>query len=92
MYYMNVYDNTTGKAWREEFEKWGDKELTKEDVKRLQDNINSIPRESINNKTPYELTKEKYPTFIEKLDIKYIKPDEVTLNKKDILTGGDNND
>ena len=66
--------------------------LTKEDVKRLQDNINSIPRESINNKTPYELTKEKYPTFIEKLDIKYIKPDEVTLNKKDILTGGDNND
>ena len=66
--------------------------LTKEDVKRLQDNINSIPRESINNKTPYELTKEKYPTFIEKLDIKYIKPDEVTLNKKDILTSGDNND
>lgn len=24
MYYMNIYDNTTGKAWREEFEKWGD--------------------------------------------------------------------
>ena len=24
MFYMNVYDNTTGKAWREEFEKWGD--------------------------------------------------------------------
>ncbi len=66
--------------------------LTNEDVKRLQDNINSIPRKSINNKTPYELTKEKYPTFIEKLDIKYIEPDEVTLNKKDILNGGDNND
>lgn len=66
--------------------------LTNEDVKRLQDNINSIPRESINNKTPYELTKEKYPTFIEKLDIKYMEPDEVTLNKKDILTDGDTND
>ena len=21
-YYLNIYDNTTGKAWREEFEKW----------------------------------------------------------------------
>lgn len=22
MFYMNIYDNTTGKAWREEFEQW----------------------------------------------------------------------
>lgn len=22
MFYMNVYDNTTGKAWREEFGQW----------------------------------------------------------------------
>lgn len=22
MFFMNVYDNTTGKVWREEFEQW----------------------------------------------------------------------
>jgi hypothetical protein len=22
MFYMNIYDNTTGRVWREEFEKW----------------------------------------------------------------------
>lgn len=66
--------------------------LTNPDVKRLQDNINAIPRDSLNHKTPYELTYEKYPEFIKKLDIKYIQPDDVSLNKKDILKGGDNND
>lgn len=66
--------------------------LTNDDIKRLQDNINSIPRDSINKKTPYELTKEKYPKLIKKLDIKYIKPDDVSLNKKDILKGNDIND
>ena len=54
--------------------------LTKADIKRLQDNINSIPRDSINKKTPYDLTNEKYPEFIKTLDIKYIKPDDVSLN------------
>ena len=63
--------------------------LTDEIVAYLQDNINSIPRESLKGKTPYELMNEKYPEFIKKLDIKYIKPDDVTLNKDDIL-GGDN--
>lgn len=66
--------------------------LTNSDIKRLQDNINSIPRDSLDHKTPYELTKKKFPILIQKFNIKYIKPDDVSLNKKDILLGGDNND
>lgn len=63
------------------------KNLTKDDVKRLEDNINNIPRDILGGKTPYELTKEKFPKLIEKLNSKYINPDDVTLNPKDIITG-----
>lgn len=62
------------------------KNLTKEDVKRLEDNINNIPREILGGKTPYELTKEN-SELLEKLDSKYISPDDVTLNPKDIIIG-----
>ena len=54
-------------------------------VKNLQDNINSIPRISLGNETPYNLTKKLYPDLIEKLNCKYIKPDDVSLSKNDIL-------
>lgn len=64
--------------------------LTKEQVKKLEDNINNIPREILGNKTPYELTKKMYPELIKKLKSKYIQPDNVTLNKDDILGGGKN--
>ena len=66
--------------------------LTNEDIKRLQDNINSIPRDSLDHKTPYELTKKKFPFLIKNFNIGYIMPDDVSLNKKDILLGGDNFD
>ena len=59
--------------------------LTYKQVKKLQDNINAIPRDSLNGKTPFDLTKQKYPEFIKALKCKYIKPDKVSLNKKDIL-------
>ena len=65
--------------------------LTTDDIKRLQDNINAIPRDSLNGETPFNLTKKKYPDFIKNLKCKYIKPDNVSLNEKDILKG-DNND
>ena len=61
--------------------------LTKDDVKWLEENINNIPRVILGGKTPYELTKEKIPKLIEKLNSKYIVPDDVTLNPKDIITG-----
>lgn len=59
--------------------------LTEEQVKMIEDNINNIPRDIFGGKTPYELTKEKYPEFIELIGAKYIEPDEVTLNPKDIF-------
>lgn len=63
--------------------------LTKEDVKLLEDNINNIPRDILGGKTPYGLTKEKFPEFIKKIGSNYINPDDVTLNKKYIIGGED---
>lgn len=59
--------------------------LTKEDIKLLEDNINNIPRDILGGKTPYELTKEKLPELIKRIDSHYIEPDDVTLNKKHII-------
>lgn len=58
--------------------------LTKEEIKLIEDNINNIPREILGDSTPYQLTKEKYPELIRKLNSKYIEPDNVTLNFEDI--------
>lgn len=65
--------------------------LTNDDILRLQNNINAIPRDSLDHQTPFDLTYKKYPDFITKMGYSYIKPDDVSLNKKDILKG-DNND
>lgn len=62
--------------------------LTEEQVQRLETTINNIPREKLNGKSPYEVTKEKFPLLIDKLNYKYIEPDEVSLTKSNIL-GGD---
>ncbi len=58
--------------------------ITQQQVKQMEDNINNIPRDIFGGKTPYELTNELYPELIEKLNSKYIAPDDVTLNPKDI--------
>lgn len=63
--------------------------LTLEQVKNIEDNINNIPRDIFGGKTPYELTIELYPELIELLGSKFIAPDDVTLNPKDIF--GDKN-
>ena len=59
--------------------------LTDDAVKRLQDNINAVPRLSLNGATPFDLTKKIYPELIEKLNCDYIEPDNVTLNEDDII-------
>ena len=64
--------------------------LTNHDILRLQNNINAIPRDSLNHQTPFDLTYKKYPDFIAKMGYSYIKPDDVSLNKKDILKGDSN--
>lgn len=60
-------------------------DFTDRQIQKLEDTINNIPRDSLNGKTPYNLMKEKYPDIIDKLNCSYISPDEVSLNKKDIL-------
>ena len=62
--------------------------LTEEQVQRLETTINSIPRQKLKDKSPYEITKKKYPLLIQKLNYKYIEPDNVSLTKEYIL-GGD---
>ena len=52
-------------------------------IKKLEDNINNIPRKSLGGKTPYELMFEKNKEIISKLNCSYINPDDVTLNIKD---------
>jgi len=59
--------------------------INEEQTARLQAIINNIPRDKFNGKTPYELTKEKYPELITKLNCKYIEPDEVTITRKAVL-------
>lgn len=59
-------------------------DFTNEEVQRLEDTINNIPRDSLNGKTPYKLLKEKYPEVVEILNCSYIEPDEVSLTKKSI--------
>lgn len=66
------------------------KQFDEELVKRLRDNINAIPRNSLYGETPYNLTKKKYPKLIEYLKAKYISPDDVDISVQNIR--GDKND
>ena len=66
------------------------KNLNDDIVKRLQDNINAIPRNSLNGETPYDLTLKKYPELIKKLGCSYIVPDNVDISLKNII--GEHND
>lgn len=59
--------------------------LTEFQVKKLEDNINNVPREILGNETPYNLTKKLYPGLVEKFNSKFIKPDDVSLFEDDIL-------
>ena len=59
--------------------------LTEKQVQKLETTINNIPRDKFDGKTPYEMTKNKYPELLEKLNYEYIKPDDVSLTKESIL-------
>lgn len=61
--------------------------LNDEIVKRLQDNINAIPRDSLGGVTPFNLTQKKYPELIEKMNCLYIAPDDVDMSLENILGG-----
>ena len=59
--------------------------LIKEQVQKLEETINNIPREKLGGKSPYEKTLEKYPLLLEKLNYRYINPDDVSLTLESIL-------
>lgn len=59
--------------------------LTEQQVNNLETIINNIPRNKLDNKTPYELTLNKYPELIKKLKYKKINPDDVNLSIDNIL-------
>lgn len=55
--------------------------LTQEDINLIFSHINSTPRKSLNGKTPYELAEFiQNKEFLDKLNIKKIDPDDVTLS------------
>ena len=57
--------------------------LTNEDVILLENTINNIPRDSLDGLSPYILTKDKYPLFIDRLSyITYIAPDDIDLSPR----------
>ena len=58
--------------------------ITMDIIKRLQDNINAIPRESLDGSTPFDLTNKKYPKLIEYLNAQYILPDDVDMSVENI--------
>lgn len=58
--------------------------ITTDIIKRLQDNINAIPRESLDGSTPFDLTNKKYPKLIEYLNAQYILPDDVDMSIENI--------
>ncbi len=59
--------------------------LTEDQVQRLETTINNIPRDKFNGKSPFEMTKDKYPDLIAKLNYQYIMPDDVELTLENIL-------
>ena len=58
--------------------------ITMDIIKRLQDNINAIPRESLDGSTPFDLTNKKYSKLIEYLNAQYILPDDVDMSVENI--------
>jgi len=57
--------------------------LTQEEVNILASHINSVPRESLNNQTPFEASKLIIDKeSLDKLNIFPVKPDEVNLSRK----------
>lgn len=54
---------------------------TQEDINLMLNHINNTKRKNLNNKTPYELLKERVSEeTLKKLEIKYIPPEDIILN------------
>ena len=57
--------------------------LSQWDVRKAVDHVNNAPRKNLNGKTPYEMAYALYgKRILEKLQLRYVAPDEVTLTPK----------
>lgn len=56
---------------------------TQWDIRKAVDHINNAPRKKLDGHTPYELAVKTFGTeILEKLQLRYVAPDEVTLSPK----------
>jgi len=58
-------------------------DLTQWDVRKAVDHVNNAPRKNLGGMTPYEKALQLYgKSILEKLQLRYVAPDEVTLTPK----------
>ena len=58
-------------------------DLTQWDIRKAVDHVNNAPRKNLDGKTPYEKAHWLYgKETLEKLQLRYVAPDEVTLTPK----------
>lgn len=56
---------------------------TQWDIRKAVDHVNNAPRKKLDGRTPYELAVKTFGTeILEKLQLRYVAPDEVTLSPK----------
>lgn len=56
---------------------------TQWDIRRAVDHVNNAPRKKLGGRTPYEMAvKALGPEIMEKLQLRYVEPDKVTLSPK----------
>ena len=53
--------------------------MSQEDINRMMSHINSVKRDSLGEKSPFECLNRKYLNAIKKLGLKYISSDDVIL-------------
>lgn len=56
---------------------------TQWDIRKAVDHVNNAPRKNLDGRTPYELAMKTFgPEMLEKLQLRYVSPDKVTLSPK----------
>ena len=55
-------------------------DISPETIHKLENTINNIPRKKFDGKSPFELTNELFPDFLNKINAYYIPSDEIDLN------------
>ena len=58
-------------------------DFTQWDIRKAIDHVNNAPRQKLDGRTPYETAVKTWdPETLQKLQLRYVAPDEVTLSPK----------